>query len=142
MATRSTTRCLATLFLATLILAALWPAPGALAKLAANTIDTTGTIAGNGRHLVLTGPVTCDRVQWVDLRVTVTQRETGALAEGCLRFIGTPEQQTWVLEAQTKGSNAFVAGPATAVALATSSLKGQTDDAHQWLVEIVLEAGE
>ncbi len=135
----TTNRRLAMVCLPLLILAALWLAPGALAKLSANTIDTTGTISGNGRHLVLTGPLTCDRVQWVDLRVTVTQRETGALAEGSLRFIGTPEQQIWMLEAQTYGRNAFVPGPARAVALAISSARGRADDAHQWLVDITLE---
>ncbi|HZW11421.1 MAG TPA: hypothetical protein VFF69_16070 [Phycisphaerales bacterium] len=142
MPTQPTIRRLAMVCLPVLILAALWLAPEALARLSANTIDTTATISDKGRHLVLTGPLTCDRVQWVDLRVTVTQRETGALAEGCVRFIGTPEQQIWTLEAQTKGRNGFVAGPATAVALATSTLNGQTDDAHQWLVDIVLEEGE
>jgi hypothetical protein len=132
-------RRLALLCLPLLILAALWLAPGALAKLAANTIDTTGTIRDHGRRLVLTGPLTCDQVQFVDLRVTVTQRETGALAEGRLRFVGTPEQQTWTLEAQTQGKNAFKPGGGRAVALATSTLKGKTDDAHQWLVDITLE---
>ncbi len=125
-----------------LMLAAVWLGPGAMAKLAANTINTTGTISDEGRRLILTGPLSCDRVQWVDLRVTVTQRETGALAEGSLRFIGTPEQQTWTLQAQTYGKNTFKAGQARAVALATSTLNGQTDDAHQWLVDIVLEYGE
>ncbi|HZW11422.1 MAG TPA: hypothetical protein VFF69_16075 [Phycisphaerales bacterium] len=122
-----------------LVLAGVWLAPGALAKITFNTIDTTGTISDHGRRLVLTGPLACDKVQLVDLRVTVTQRETGALAEGCVRFIGTPEQQTWMLEAQTKGRNTFQAGAARAVALAATSLHGRTDDAHQWLVDLTLE---
>lgn len=142
MSTRSSTRSLAALVLPLLVLAALWLAPGALARVVLNTISTTGTISDHGRRLILTGPLTCDRVQFVDLRVTVTQRETGALAEGRLRFVGTPDQQTWTLEAQANGKNAFKPGAARAVALATSTVKGKADDAHQWLVDITLEENE
>jgi hypothetical protein len=39
----------------------------------------------------------------------------------------------------TQGSAAFEAGPATAVAIAVTSVKGEVTDAHQWLVEVMLE---
>lgn len=139
MSTRPSARRLAALSLPVLVLAALWFTPAAWARLSANTINTTGTIGDHGRRLIVTGPATCDKVQFVDLRVTVTQRDTGALAEGRIRFVGTPEQQTWTVEADTEGKNAFKPGPARAVALATTTTKGKTDDAHQWLVDITLE---
>lgn len=72
--------------------------------------------------------------------MTVTQRTTGAVAEGYARLRGTTEGQQWLVEAAVLGRADFEEGPATAVALATSSRRGFTDDAHQWLVAIDLVA--
>ena len=47
-----------------------------------NTIDPVAVVAGAGRHLIVTGPIRCDQTERTYLRVTVTQRETGAVAEG------------------------------------------------------------
>jgi hypothetical protein len=47
-----------------------------------NTIDPVAIVADNGRHLIVTGPIECTHGERVELRVTVTQRETGAVAEG------------------------------------------------------------
>jgi hypothetical protein len=120
-------------------LLALCLTPGASARLVANTINLSGTVSDDGRRLVLTGPLSTDVEQLVQLRVTVTQRSTGAVAEGQLRLTGTTSQQQWTVEAKTHGDETFEEGPATAVALAISTTNGHADDAHQWLVNITLE---
>lgn len=59
--------------------------PVVVAKVARNTIDPIAALAGNGHHLSVTGPIGCTAGQWAELRVTVTQRTTGAVAEGRTR---------------------------------------------------------
>ena len=90
--------------------------------------------------MVVTGPIQCSQREWADLRVTVTQRSTGAVAEGHARLEGGTAIQQWVVEATVQGSAGFDEGPATVVALATTTLRGQVNDAHQWLVNVTLEA--
>ena len=120
------------------ILVGLITAQRALARIAMNTIDPAGAISDNGRLVVLTGPIQCTQSEWIDLRVTVTQRARGAVAEGHLRVLGSTAVQQWVIAAPTQGGASFEAGPATAVALMATSLNGQVTDAHQWLVEVIL----
>jgi hypothetical protein len=108
------------------------------AKLAANTIDPVGIVSDNGRHVVLTGPVSATSGDRVELQVTVTQRSTGAVADGIVFFTGTGEVTQWAVTAVTVGPAAFEPGPATVVALALTSVKGQPNDAHQWLVNVTL----
>ena len=113
-------------------------APAAQARVVLNTIDATAKLSENGRRLVVTGPIQTDVVEKIYLRVTVTQRATGAVAEGIAILRGTGELQTWEVRAKTRGKASFEPGPATAVALAITSDKGQTSDSHQWLVNITL----
>ena len=112
--------------------------PQVFARMSFNTIDTVATIADHGNHIIVTGPIQCDQVQWVDMRVTITQRTTGAVAEGKIHFLGTPGLQEWTVDAAVKGKIDFEEGPATVVALGVSKVQGQADDAHQWLVEVLL----
>ena len=114
-------------------------APAAQARVVLNTIDATAKLSENGRRLVVTGPIQTDVVEKIYLRVTVTQRATGAVAEGIAILRGTGELQTWEVRAKTRGKASFEPGPATAVAIAITSDKGQTSDSHQWLVNITLE---
>ncbi len=107
-------------------------------KLAANTIDPEASLAVHGTHIVLTGPIRCTQTEWVDMRVTVTQRDTGAVAEGHLRFVGSDTTQHWTVDAVVRGQAAFVEGPATVVAIAVTSRAAQPTDANQWLVPVVL----
>jgi hypothetical protein len=111
-------------------------APKVFARIAQNTIDTTATIADNGRLIIVTGPVRNDQVEWNDQHVTVTQRTTGAVADGHTRFRGTVTEQQWEVKALVRGDNLFEPGPATAVALCVSTRHGDVTDAHQWLVNI------
>jgi len=112
----------------------------AFARVAYNTIDTVAVATENGRHVVVTGPLECTPGERAYLSVTVTQRTTGALAEGRGFVICTGEIQQWGVDAAVQGSENFEVGPATAVAVARSVARGVTTDAHQWLVPITLIA--
>jgi hypothetical protein len=116
-------------------------APAAFARIAQNTIDPLATVGDSGRHIVVTGPIACDKGERAYLRVTLTQRSTGAVAEGYTRIacIGETEAdiQQWAVHVAVRGP-AFEPGPALAVALARTTTHGHTTDAHQWPVEITL----
>ena len=120
------------------ILAGGFVARTAFAKITMNTIDPVGIVAHNGRHVTLTGPIEITAGERAHLRVTVTQRTTGAVAEGRALITGTGTTNQWEVEAAVQGRETFEAGPATAVAIARSTLRGQATDAHQWLVNITL----
>ena len=110
----------------------------ASARIARNTIDPTAKLTDHGRGILVTGPLQCSEGQPVDLRVTVSQRSTGAVAEGTARITCTPDEQKWDVRITTQGNATFQEGPAIATALARSTQHGDADDAHQWLVEITL----
>ncbi len=95
-------------------------------------------MAGGGRHLIVTRPIACNQEERVDLRVTVTQRETGAVAEGSTFFTCAVETQQWEVHAVTHGKAIFEEGAATAVGVASTTSRGVATDAHQWLVDITL----
>ena len=121
-----------------LTLVSVFVARTAFAKLAANTVDPVALVAENGRQILLTGPISCTEGERVDLRVIVTQRSTGAIAEGHAIVIGTGALQQWEVRAIAEGEANFEEGPATAVALARSTFHGRATDAHQWLVNVTL----
>jgi len=110
----------------------------AFARITANTIDPTAIVAADGRHLTVTGPLAFPAGESAELRVTVTQRSTGAVAKGVTLVTGTGATNPWKVEAQAEGAATFEPGPATAVALARTTAEGKATDAHQWLVEITL----
>ena len=112
--------------------------PTAFARVMLNTIDPVAVVTDNGRHLIVTGPIGCTASERAYLRVTVTQRDTGAVAEGSTRITCTGDIQQWEVQASTQGRETFQEGPATAVALGSTTSRGETTDAHQWLVEITL----
>ena len=110
----------------------------ALAKITLNTIDPVGIVSDKGRQVTVTGPIAVTAGERTELRVTVTQRSTGAIAEGVIFFSGTDQTNQWEVTAMTEGRAGFEAGPATVVGLARSSVPGQATDAHQWLVNVTL----
>ena len=110
----------------------------AFAKIANNTIDPVAHVTDNGRRILLTGPIGCTAGERASLRVTVTQRSTGAVAEGRAFVTCTGDVQQWEVRATTRGEPSFEEGPAQAVALGRTTEGGVTTDAHQWLVEITL----
>jgi hypothetical protein len=103
-----------------------------------NKIDTVAIVTDNGRRILLTGPVECGDGERADLRVTVTQRETGAVAEGHTFITCTGEPQRWEIDALTQGDQTFEEGPVVGVLAGRTVSRGETTDAHQWLVNITL----
>jgi len=123
-----------------LIVADVFIAPLASARIVGNTIDPVAIVTDNGRHLVVTGQMTCTANERAYLSVTVTQRATAAVAEGRTLINCTGGAQQWEVHAATQGKEAFQEGPATAVALGRTTSRGDVTDAHQWLVDITLVA--
>ena len=120
------------------ILAGVFVARTAFARLVMNTIDPVGIVADKGRQVTVTGPIAVTAGERTEMRVTVTQRSTGAVAEGVIYFTGSGQTNQWEITALAEGRAAFEAGPATVVGLARRSIEGQATDAHQWLVNVTL----
>jgi hypothetical protein len=116
-------------------------APTAFARVTANTIDPVATVTDQGRQLIVTGPIGCTTGERAYLRVTVTQRATGAVAEGRTLLTCTGGTQQWEVHASVQGDETFEEGPATAAALGRTTAGRKTTDAHQWSVDLTL-AGE
>jgi hypothetical protein len=121
-----------------LTLAALFVSPLAFARIMGNTIDPVAVVTDNGRLVIATGPITCTRGEQAFLRVTVTQRATGAVAEGRGRIVCTGNNQQWQVHAATQGQATFGEGAAVAIAIARTASRGEITDAHQWLVDVTL----
>jgi hypothetical protein len=123
-----------------LFAATFFTCPG-LARIVLNTIDPVAVVVDEGRHLVVTGPITCTTNERAYLRVTVTQRTTGAVAEGRTLITCTGGVQQWEVHAATQGKKTFEGGPATAIALGRTTTRGGATDANQWLADITLAEG-
>jgi hypothetical protein len=119
------------------------------AKIAYNTISPDLPLSQNGRRVQVTGPIICTAGERVYLRATVTQRTTGAVAEGEGSFVCTGEMQTWRVAAQCQTRERFTPGAATAVGLARTFAAKESGhgngprrqaatDSHQWLVSVTL----
>ena len=102
----------------------------------ANTMFPVGIMADNGRHVTVAGPISSFSGDKIELRVRVTQRSTGAVAEGVAFLTAIGTVQRWEVEAAANGGETFEAGPATSVAFAR--VGGKATDAHQWLVNVTL----
>ncbi|MGH8550465.1 MAG: hypothetical protein ACRERU_18060 [Methylococcales bacterium] len=103
-----------------------------------NTIAPVAIVTDNGRHIIATGPISCTEGERAYLRVTVTQRSTGAAAEGQtpITCTGIDHIQQWEVHASTPGKTSLEEGSATAVALARTADRRDITDAYQWLVAI------
>ena len=123
---------------AVLTLAGVFIAPAAFARIIQNTVDPVAIVTDNGRQVIATGPIGCTEGERAYLKLTVTQRSTGAVAEGHTLVPCTGEVQQWKVRASTQGKETFEEGSATAVALDRTTAHGETTDAHQWLVNITL----
>jgi len=142
MLTRQIKRQMKPLAVATLILTlgGVLLARAAFARITANTMDPVAIVTDGGRHVIVTGPISCTGGERLHLRVTVTQRSTGAVAEGRTLDTCIGDTQQWEVHASTQGKATFEEGPATAVALGRTTDSDTTTDAHQWLVNITLHA--
>ena len=121
-----------------LVVSSLFIARTVVAKIVNNTIDTVGLVTDKGRQVTVTGPIAVTTGERTELRVTVTQRSTGAVAEGVIFFTGTGQTNQWEVTVVAEGRAVFQTGPATVVGLARSSSQGKATDAHQWLVNVTL----
>ena len=74
----------------------------------------------------------------VQIHVTVTQRSTGAVAEGNWKGECTGAAQTWWTDAVTRGSTVFEPGEAQGVGFGVTLNRGKTTDRIQWLDEVSL----
>ena len=117
-----------TLVLAVLVaLAVVAPALAFFAR-----IDPTAMLSADGRYVVASGPLTCPKGAAFWLRVSVTQRATGAYAEAIKSFACTGKPQHWSVSALRTGDERFGAGPVEICALGRTLAGGRVTDAHQW----------
>ena len=118
---------------ALVVLLLLWLATSiTFAAISENTIAPEAVLDAQGRHLVVTVQLACPAGEKVHLRATVTQRETGAVAER--RFVrrctGTVEH--WPVRMVRRGTATFAAGAAEACALAITRDSTGVTDVRQW----------
>jgi hypothetical protein len=124
-------------------------ARAAHAKIANNTISPGLPLSGDGRRVLVSGPITCTAGERAYIRATVTQRTSGAVAEGDGSVACTGEVQTWRVAAQCQTKESFAPGTATAVGLARTFTPKEdghgngprhqaATDSHQWLVSVTL----
>jgi len=100
--------------------------------------DPTAKISKNGHVIRATGTLTCDIGERLFLRLTVTQPQTAAYAEGRTRARCTGAELQWKVRALGRLRTRFAEGTAQACALGITRLNGHPTDAHQWCVDVTL----
>ena len=102
--------------------------------------DPTAEISKNGYVIRATGPVTCDVGERFSLRLTITQPQTAAYAEGHARVQCTGAEQQWQVLAISLLGTRFSEGTAQACALGITRNDGRPTDTDQWCVDVTLAA--
>jgi hypothetical protein len=100
--------------------------------------DPTAKISKNGHVIRATGPLTCAVGERLSLRLTVTQLQTAAYAEGRTRARCTGAELQWQVRALSRLRTRFAQGTAQACALGITRRNGHPTDAHQWCVDVTL----
>ena len=100
--------------------------------------DPTAKISKNGHVIRATGTLTCAVGERLFLRLTVTQPQTAAYAEGRTRARCTGAELQWQVRALGRLRTRFAQGTAQACALGITRLNGHPTDAHQWCVDVTL----
>lgn len=100
----------------------------------------TQTLIDSGRTLKLSGPITCPAGDTVRLRATLSQRSTGAVAQGVWSKACTGKGQHWHTTASVNDGVTMSAGCAHAAGLAIIRHAGKPVDAFQWLRTVTLKA--
>jgi hypothetical protein len=100
--------------------------------------DPTAEISKNGYVIRATGPVTCDVGERFSLRLTITQAQTAAYAEGRTRAQCTGAELQWQVRAISLLRTPFAEGTAQACALGITRSDGRPTDADQWCVDVTL----
>ena len=101
--------------------------------------DPTAKISKNGRVVRATGTLTCAVGERLFLRLTVTQPQTAAYAEGRTRARCTGAELQWQVRALGRLRTGFAQGTAQACALGITRRNGHPTDAHQWCVDVTLD---
>lgn len=131
-------RTLLTTALAATIVATAAPAP-APARVRVNTIDQVASLDGAGRVAQVTGPIGCTQAERATIRVTLSQRTTGAVAEGRWQGVCRRSTRRWTARrVVVQGSARFRTGRAQACALGVTRRRGRVTDARQWCQEVRL----
>ena len=100
--------------------------------------DPTAKIGKNGHVVRATGTLTCAVGERLFLRLTVTQPQTAAYAEGRTRAKCTGAELQWKVRADGRLRTRFAQGAAQACALGITRRNGRPTDAHQWCVDVTL----
>jgi hypothetical protein len=100
--------------------------------------DPTAKVSKNGHVIRATGTLTCAAGERLFLRLTVTQPQTAAYAEGRTRARCTGAELHWQVRALGRLRTRFAQGTAQACALGITRLNGHPTDAHQWCVDVTL----
>ena len=130
---RSGTRLRRTLCATSLVAAITALAAPAFAGVALNTIDRHAALDEAGRVVQVTGPIRCNQVERATIRVTVSQRTTGAVAEGRWRGWCRPTARTWTVRRFVQqGSATFETSTAQVCALGVTRRETKVTDAKQW----------
>ncbi len=103
-----------------------------------NDVQTVTFVDDNFHKLRVTGHIICDAGGTAHFRVTITQRTTGAVAEGVASIACTGEMQEWKVLARVKGQQGFEEGPVTVVYFTRTREGKEIGDAHQWLTVLTL----
>jgi hypothetical protein len=104
----------------------------------AGRTDPTAKVSKNGHVIRATGTLTCATGERLFLRLTVTQPQTAAYAEGHTRARCTGAELQWQVRALGRLRTRFAQGTAQACALGITRLNGRPTDAHQWCVDVTL----
>jgi len=105
-----------------------------------NTIDGDATLDAARRIVQVTGPIRCSQAEQATIRVTVSQRATGAVAEGRWRGRCRRTTRRWTATAVAQGSATLQTGTARACALGVTRKGGTATDAKQWCETVRLVA--
>jgi hypothetical protein len=87
---------------------------------------------GPGGHVQISGHAACTEGAVADLRVTITQRGSGAVVEGTTHIRCAGDEVPWDLQAETVGRGALGPGPATACGLLQVDGVKDPPDTVQW----------
>lgn len=93
-----------------------------------NTIDDTATLNPGGHSVVVTGPVRCTEGETMEIRVTVTQESTDAVARGSTHLRCTGERQQWAVHAATRGPDGLQGTSAHVDAWGQTRFRGAVTD--------------
>jgi alpha-beta hydrolase superfamily lysophospholipase len=121
-----------------LVIAMLGGADAASAFISANTIDEHATYTRDGARVRVTGPIGCTREERIAIRVTVTQRATGARARKTWTSRCTGELQHWQVRARARHGKRFQTGKGRVCAVAQTRNSSRVTDARKWCERVTV----